>query len=165
MRQLFSLPVMVLLFLQVGCATDPTYQPKAVSEQDGAVIRTTWCGPHNPFKLCDVPDVWIMKVDGIRAMPWSPSHLYQFQIVDPGERTIAVSGTIAADIAAVSIYSAEAELSATFKTGHTYLIHGEWLLPVMSFWIEDKSTGEIVSEKQSVNAEHHMQWMNLIPRK
>ncbi len=117
------------------------------------------------FKLCDVPDVTITKIDGIKAWPWSSSHLYPLQIVDPGERTITVSGSIATDIAAVSIYEAEAELRVTFNAGHTYLIHGEWLLPVMSFWIEDKTTGAIVSEKQSVNAEHHMQWMNLIPRK
>ena len=106
-----------------------------------------------------------MKVDGLRAMPWSLSHLYQFQFVDPGERTITVAGSIATDIASVGIYGAEAKLSATFETGHTYLIHGEWLLPVMSFWIEDKSTGEIVSEKQAVNAEKHMEWMNIVPRK
>lgn len=167
MQNLCSLLLMISIFLQSGCATGPIYQPKAVSLQDGAEIRPSICERRisRVFKLCDVPDVTIVKIDGIRAWPWSSSHLHPLQIVDPGERTITVSGSIATDVAVVSTYEAEAELRVTFKAGHAYLIHGEWLRPVMSFWIEDKTTGEIVSEKQSVGAKHQMHWMNLIPRK
>ncbi len=105
----------------------------------------------------------IRKIDGIEAHPWTPSHLYPLQIVDPGERTITVSGSIATDIFAVSLYDAEAELRVVLTAGHSYLIHGEWQLPVMTFWIEDKTTGKVVSDKQSVTAEHSSRWFNLLP--
>jgi len=69
MQQLFSLLVMVLVFLQVGCAADPTYQPKAVSLQDGAELRPSRCQRQvsRAFKICDVPDVTVTKIGGIKA--------------------------------------------------------------------------------------------------
>jgi len=164
-RQLVLLLTIFQVFVVVGCATMPThYQAKTFSKEDSAEVRSTWCH-RRVFKQCDVPDVLIRKIDGIDAWPWSPSHLYAQQIVDPGERILVVSGSIATDIAAFNQYWAETELRVMLKAGHSYLIHGEWLLPVMTFWVEDKTTGDIVSEKQSVNALPHKVWLNLIPRK
>lgn len=93
----------------------------------------------------------IEKVDGLRVSTWFTL------LVDPGVRVLSVSGTY------LGLWggreTGRVELKATVKAGHRYQVkavrHGD----LMTLWLEDEATQEVVSGKQSTHTTHWVKWL------
>ena len=68
--------------------------------------------------------------------------------VDPGERVLTVSGLYCCR-AWRMLDTGEVDLETTLLAGHVYLVRNTFNDGVMTFWVEDESTHELVSERRS----------------
>ncbi len=148
-RLLISMLVLSTIVL-AGCATTPSYQAKAGNRSDGAIVRGLNTGQFIFFTYTEFE-----KVDGLPLSIWH--QVGGGWMVDPGLRVLTVSGTYVEAFGGRE--TGRVELHATLKAGHTYRIKAERKGNVMTFWLEDEETQEVISEKQSTNTTHWIQWL------
>lgn len=135
--------VVGLAAVSSGCAT---YHAAALSEADGAVVSGQAWG------LLHFEQVLIEKIDGLqspsfwRLPAWGPA------LVDPGTRTLTVSGHHFRFRIIGLEDLGRVELNATFQAGHAYQVQLERKKKRMTFWVEDLDTHEAASERVSAKA-------------
>jgi hypothetical protein len=142
--------VVIPALILTGCATTPRYQAKAVDRSDWAIVRGWASGHFIFFTYTEVE-----KADGLPLSIWS--QVGGGWLVDPGLRILNVAGTYAGGFGGRD--TARVELTANLKAGHIYRIKAERGGELMTLWVEDEETNEVVSEKRSANTTHWIDWM------
>ena len=136
--------------LTAGCATTPGYQAKAINRSDGAIISGWESGAFRFYTYTEIE-----KVDGIRLSIWS--QVGGGWLVDPGLRVLSVAGTYVGGFGGRD--TGRVELKAILKAGHSYRIKAERSGELMTLWVEDEETNEVVGEKRSINTTHWIRWI------
>lgn len=147
-KTLLILVVVMLPTILAGCATTPSYHASIADRSQGAIIRAWSSGTFAFFTFTALE-----KVDGQRVSIWSPERL----LVDPGLRVMSVAGTY---VGAFGVRdTARVELTATLEAGHAYVLKAELSEKLMTLWIEDQDTRELVSEKKTSGTTRWIQWL------
>ena len=151
MRSKLLITVVVMLpIILVSCATAPSYQAKAINRSEGSIVRGWASGRFAYFTRTEVENV-----DGQRLSIWS--QVGGGPLVDPGLRVLSVAGTYTGLFGGRD--TGRVELTATLKAGHTYRVKAERSGEIMTLWVEEQETHEVVSEKRSTNTTHWIQWL------
>jgi hypothetical protein len=148
-KMLISVIVLPIIIL-AGCTTMPSYQAKATNRSDGAVVSSWSSGTFMFFTYTEIE-----KVDGLRLSAWSQAS--GGWLVDPGLRVLSVAGTYAGWSPGRD--TGRVELVVTLKAGHTYLVKAERSGEIMTLWVEDQETREVVREKRSTKTTHWIKWL------
>lgn len=143
---LFALMPAVL----IGCATTPLYEASITDPAQGATLRAWSSVPEGLARkslgtCVELVDGRLL-FDGLRA-----SDEAQFGagvLVNSGVCTLTVSATYWGPIN----YTGRGNLTATLEPGHTYLLKAERDESLITLWLEDLETRELVSERMTVKA-------------
>jgi hypothetical protein len=150
LRMLWIALVCLLPAFLIGCATAPLYEASVTAPDQGAVIRAWNSVPEGLARKSLGTCVEMVDgralFDGLRAT--DQAQFGAGALVDPGLRTLTVSATYWGPVN----YTGRGKLTVTLKPGHTYLLKAERSESVISVWLEDMETQEVVSERISVNA-------------
>lgn len=148
-RRLLISVIGMLAVILMGCATVRSYQANATDPSQGAILRAWASGQWDFFTYTQIE-----KVDGLHLSIWSQTG--SGSLIDPGVRILTVAGTYAGGFGRRD--TGRAELTATLKPGHTYLVKAERNGELMTLWVEDQETLEVVSEKKTTSTTHWILW-------
>lgn len=139
--------ILSLAIVLAGCTSvpeHPIYRAAVSAPQQGAVVRGQWSW------ATWRPIVIINQIEGLPTDPWvSPRGTI---LVDPGIRTLTVTGHKPGFLDPKDYLEGTVELKATLMPGRSYVVRFEIEEMLMTFWMEDEATHETVSERRSTNA-------------
>ncbi|MFO1394980.1 MAG: hypothetical protein U1F09_14575 [Steroidobacteraceae bacterium] len=128
-----------------GCAHEPTYVA-TVSGDSAAVVRVPM---HFSMSLTSLGK----SIDRIDGLPIPAAQRPQGPVrVDPGERTVQVSGTWCCRPVGHGFHGGTT-LQANLQPGHSYALRAEFDAGTMTFWLEDESSHETAGERRSTDTE------------
>lgn len=109
--------LLLLLVTLAGCASIPEYHAAAPSQRQGAVVRGHWSwATWRPFITID-------KIEGLPRSRWDTAT--GPILVDPGARTLTVTGHKPGFLDPDDYLEGTVELKATLMAGQSYLVRFE----------------------------------------
>jgi hypothetical protein len=135
--------VIVSAVVLAGCAAGPQYRATARSPIEGAQVY----GSTTPSLLLTT-DLMVLCVDGVRVSSWQGRGAYPV-LVDPGLRMLTVLGVY---LRPFSRGEGQVELKAMLQAAHAYQIQLARKETLLTFWVEDVTTHDEASDRQTTNA-------------
>jgi hypothetical protein len=131
------LVITALAFVLAGCASTPKYKTTVGSPNKGALVS----GSMKSWPLV----VGVKRIDGRRLGFWQEQPV----LVEPGMRVLSVHGEYTGFL---FCGYGDTELRAILQAGHSYRVEAERKKRMLTFWIEDAVTHDLVSDRQTTNA-------------